>query len=145
MREVERSSYTRYVSEQRETEATERRYAIVKRLLQRLPESERTVVTLYYLGEMTAKEISKFLGVSVNTIKSRLRRARERLKNDEPMIREMLGGVQLSTNFTENIMRQVADIKPTLPPVGKPCRFKRCMSQRTRGFSHHRPAHTGMW
>ena len=120
MGEIERSSYTRYVSEQRETEATERRYAIVKRLLQRLPESERTVVTLYYLGEMTAKEISKFLGVSVNTIKSRLRRARERLKNDEPMIREMLGGVQLSTNFTENIMRQVADIKPTLPPVGKP-------------------------
>ena len=120
MREVERSSYTRYVSEQRETEATERRYAIVKRLLERLPESERTVVTLYYLGEMTAKEIGKFLGVSVNTIKSRLRRARERLKNDEPMIREMLGGGHLSTNFTENIMRQVAEMNPTLPPVGKP-------------------------
>ena len=120
MGEIERSSYARYVSEQRETEATERRYAIVKRLLERLPESERTVVTLYYLGEMTAKEIGKFLGVSVNTIKSRLRRARERLKNDEPMIREMLGGVQLSTNFTENIMRQVADMQPTLPPVGKP-------------------------
>ena len=112
--------YTRYLSEQRETEASERRYAIVKRLLERLPESERTVVTLYYLGEMTAKEIGKFLGVSVNTIKSRLRRARERLKNDEPMIREMLGGVELSTNFTENIMRQVADMKPVLPPVGKP-------------------------
>jgi RNA polymerase sigma factor (sigma-70 family) len=120
MREVERSSYTRYVSEQRETEATERRYAIVKRLLERLPESERTVVTLYYLGEMTAKEIGKFLGVSVNTIKSRLRRARERLKNDEPMIREMLGGVHLSTNFAESIMRQIADMKPALPPVGKP-------------------------
>ena len=120
MGEIEKSSYTRYLSEQRETEATERRYAIVKKLLQRLPESERTVVTLYYLGEMTVKEIGKFLGVSVNTIKSRLRRARERLKNDEPMIREMLGGVQLSTNFTENIMRQVADMKPTLPPVGKP-------------------------
>ena len=120
MEEVEKSSYTRYLSEQRETEASEHRYAIVKRLLERLPESERTVVTLYYLGEMTAKEIGKFLGVSVNTIKSRLRRARERLRNDEPMIREMLGGVQLSTNFTENIMQQVADMKPVLPPVGKP-------------------------
>ena len=120
MGEVERSSYTRYISEQRETEATERRYAIVKRLLEKLPESERTVVTLYYLGEMTAKEIGKFLGVSVNTIKSRLRRARERLKNDESMIREMLGGVQLSADFTENIMQQVAEMNPTLPPVGKP-------------------------
>ena len=120
MEEIDKSSYSRYMSEQRETEASEHRYAIVKKLLERLPESERTVVTLYYLGEMTAKEIGKFLGVSVNTIKSRLRRARERLKNDEPMIREMLGGVQLSTNFTENIMEQVADMNPTLPPVGKP-------------------------
>ena len=120
MGEIEKSSYTRYVSEQREADATERRHAIVKRLLEKLPESERTVVTLYYLGEMTAKEIGKFLGVSVNTIKSRLRRARERLKNDEPMIREMLGGVHLSTNFTENIMRRVADMNPALPPVGKP-------------------------
>ena len=120
MEEIDKSSYSRYMSEQRETEASEHRYALVKKLLERLPESERTVVTLYYLGEMTAKEIGKFLGVSVNTIKSRLRRARERLKNDEPMIREMLGGVQLSTNFTENIMRQVADMNPTLPPVAKP-------------------------
>ena len=117
--EVEKASYDRYVSEQRETEATENRHAIVRKLLQKLPESERTVVTLYYLGEMTAKEIGKFLGVSVNTIKSRLRRARERLKNDEPMIREMLGGVQLSTSFTENIMEQVADTKPTPPSSGK--------------------------
>ena len=117
--EVEKASYDRYVSEQRETEATENRHAIVRKLLQKLPESERTVVTLYYLGEMTAKEIGKFLGVSVNTIKSRLRRARERLKNDEPMIGEMLGGVQLSTNFTENIMEQVADTKPTPPSSGK--------------------------
>ena len=120
MDEIDKSSYSRYMSEQRETEANEHRYALVKKLLERLPESERTVVTLYYLGEMTAKEIGKFLGVSVNTIKSRLRRARERLKNDEPMIREMLGGVQLSANFTENIMRQIPNMNPTLPPVGKP-------------------------
>ena len=75
MEEIDKSSYSRYMSEQRETEASEHRYALVKKLLERLPESERTVVTLYYLGEMTAKEIGKFLGVSVNTIKSRLRRA----------------------------------------------------------------------
>ncbi len=117
--EIEKASYDRYVSEQRETEATGHRHAIVRKLLEKLPESERTVVTLYYLSEMTAKEIGNFLGVSVNTIKSRLRRARERLKNDEPMISETLGGVQLSTNFTENIMRQVADTNPTPPPPGK--------------------------
>ncbi len=118
--EVEGSSYKRYVSEQRETEAMEHRHEIVKELLETLPESERTVVTLHYLGEMTTKEIGNFLGVSVNTIKSRLRRARERLQAEEHLIRETLGTVQMPTNFIERIMQQVADIKPATPQVGKP-------------------------
>ena len=119
--EVEKSSYTRYVSEQRETEASEHRSEIVKKLLARLPESERTVVTLYYLGEMTSKEIGKFLGVSVKTVHSRLHRARKRLQEkDELLVSEVLGGVQLPTNLIENVMQQVADMKPTGPPVAKP-------------------------
>ena len=118
--EVEGSSYRRYVSEQRETEAMEHHHEIVKELLETLPESERTVVTLHYLGEMTAKEIGNFLGVSVNTIKSRLRRARERLQAEEHLIRETLGSIQLPSNFIEHIMRQVADIKPVPPQSGKP-------------------------
>ncbi|RKU24111.1 hypothetical protein C6503_01390 [Candidatus Poribacteria bacterium] len=118
--EVGRSSYKRYVLEQREAEAVEHRYEIVKELLEKLPESERTVVTLHYLGEMTVKEIGNFLGVSVNTIKSRIRRARKRLQAEEHLISETLGSVQLSTDFIERIMRQVADIKPTPPQVGKP-------------------------
>ena len=83
MEEIEESSYTHYVSEQRLTESTERRHELVKKLLAQLPESERTVVTLYFLGEMTAKEIGKLLGVSVNTIKSRLRRGRKRLQEQQ--------------------------------------------------------------
>ena len=119
--EIEQSSYTHYISEQRESEVSDRHYEIVQRLLQKLPESERTVVTLYYLGEMTAKEIGKFLGVSVNTIKSRLRRAKKRLRKEEQLlISETLGGIQLPANLIENIMQQVADIKQTLPPVGRP-------------------------
>ena len=118
--EIEDSSYNRYVSEQREMEAAERRHEIVEELLEKLPESERTVVTLYYLGEMTAKEIGNFLGVSVNTIKSRLRRARERLRAEEHLISETLGNVQLPPNFIERIMQQVADIKPAPAQVGKP-------------------------
>ena len=118
---IDKLTYERYILEQRETAATERRHEIVKQLLEKLPESERTVVTLYYLGEMTTKEIGKFLGVSVNTITSRLQRARERLQaSDEHLINETLGGWQLSNNLLENIMRQVADIKPVSPPTGKP-------------------------
>ncbi|MDE0015976.1 MAG: sigma-70 family RNA polymerase sigma factor [Candidatus Poribacteria bacterium] len=120
--EVDKSSYKHYISEQREKEAAEQRYEMVKELLKKLPESERTVVTLHYLGEMTAKEIGNFLGVSANTIKSRLQRARKRLRsqNEESLVREMLGSFQLPAELTENIMRHVADLKLTPPQAGKP-------------------------
>ena len=119
--EIERASYTHHVAEQRETEDTEHRHELVKKLLAKLPESERTVVTLYYLGKMTTKEISKFLGVSVNTITSRLQRARKRLQEQqEVLIQEVLGGVQIPASLSQDIMRQVADMAPTSPPVSKP-------------------------
>ncbi len=119
--EVEEASYAHHISHQREIENTQRRQDLAKRLLQQLPESERTVVTLHFLGEMTAKEISKFLGVSVNTIKSRLRRARKRLEKEETLVREALNGVHLSDTLIENVMRHIADLNPTpTPPAKKP-------------------------
>ena len=120
--EIEESSYTHHVSEQRLTETTEHRHELVKKLLVKLPESERTVVTLHYLGEMTAKEIGKYLGVSVNTIKSRLRRGRKRLQEqqEEFLVSETLGSIPFSARVTERIMQEVANMKPTPPPVGKP-------------------------
>ncbi len=120
MVEVEESSYQHYMSERRETEAAEHRSEVVKKLLEKLPESERTVMTLHYLGEMTAKEISKYLGVSVSAIKGRLHRGRERLKTSESLVSEVLGGVELPADLTARIMRQVADITPISPPSGKP-------------------------
>ncbi len=119
--EIERSSYIHHVSEQRQTEITEYRHELVKKLLAKLPESERTVVTLYYLGEMTTKEIGKFLGVSVDTIKSRLRRGRKRLQEDEElMIQEVFGGVQIPASLGENVMQQVSEINPAPSPTSKP-------------------------
>ena len=117
MEEVMKSVYGRYVSEQRETEATEHRFEIVKKLLEKLPESERTVMVLHYLGEMTMKEIGKFLGVSVETIKTRLYRARKRLQEEEELlVQEVLGGVQISASIKQNIMQKVVDMKPTPSP-----------------------------
>ena len=92
MAEIEKSAYTRYLSEQRQIATSERRREIVKKLLARLPERERTVVTLYYLGEMKVKEISKFLGVSVSTINTRLHRARKRLQASEMFLTSTAGG-----------------------------------------------------
>ena len=119
--EMQKASYQRYMSEQNEKEAHAHRQELVRRLLAKLPESERTVMTLYYLGEMTAKEIGNFLGVSVNTITSRLSRARERLRQDEELlVRELLGSVQLSDSLTDRIARKVSDVKLTPSPNWKP-------------------------
>ena len=121
MEEIEESAYARYVLEQRETEATEHRFEIVKKLLEKLPEGERTVMTLHYLGEMTTKEISKFLGVSVEAIRTRLHRARKRLQEEEELlIQEILGGVQIPLSIKQNIMRRVVDMKPTPSPKMQP-------------------------
>ena len=79
---MEQMSYSRYMAAEQAIEADETRREIVKKLLQKLPESERTVITLYYFGEMTSESIGEFLGVSANTVRSRLSRARNRLKKE---------------------------------------------------------------
>ena len=110
--EIEASSYTHYMSEQRMTEKTERYHELVKRLLEKLPENERAVVTLFYLDEMSTKEIGKFMGVSVNTITSRLQRARKRLRTDQELLgQEFFGHLQLSDNLKENIMSQLEQLR----------------------------------
>ena len=121
MADIEKTFYEQYVSTQHEEVALSHQQELVKKLLEKLPESERTVMTLYYLGEMTAKEISKFLGVSINTITNRLQRARKRLQQDEELlVQEMLGSVRLSESLTQNIVRKVADTKLPPPSTGKP-------------------------
>ena len=117
---LEETDYANYTREQREDAAVAHRRRIVQKLMEKLPESERTVMVLYYLGEMSGKEISKFLGVSPNTVRSRLQRARKRLKNEENIIQETLGGIPLSPNLIENIMRNVDAIKQPSPSGGKP-------------------------
>ena len=120
MEELEEVCYAQYEADRGETAAIEQRRELVKRLLQKLPESERTVVTLYYLAEMSGAEISQFLGVSPNTVRSRLHRARQRLEKEESIIQEVFSSFQLSPNLTENIVREIARIKPASPSVSKP-------------------------
>ena len=118
--QLEKSTYSGYVVEENERIAAEAQHEVVKKLLAKLQESERTVITLYYLGGMTYEEISEFLGVSVSAIKNRLYRARQRLKKEEPMIREALDNFQITPHLTENIMREISRMKPLAPSGSKP-------------------------
>ena len=117
---LEKATYSDYVIEENERTAVETQREAVKKLLSKLQESERTVVTLRYFGEMSSAEIGEFLGVSANTVRSRLRRAQERLKKEEPMIREALENFQITPNLTENIMQEITRLKPVAPSGSKP-------------------------
>ena len=118
--QLEKATYSGYIIEENERTAVETQREVVKNLLAKLQESDRTVITLHYFGDMSAAEIGSFLGVSVNTIKSRLRRAQQRLKREEPMVRAALEHFQITPNLTENIMREVSRMRPIAPSGGKP-------------------------
>ncbi len=115
--QLEKATYSGHVIQENERTEAEAQREVVQKLLAKLRENERTVITLHYFGEMSCEEISEFLGASVGTIKSRLRRAQQRLEREEPMVREALSGFQIAPNFTENVMREISRITPT-PPTG---------------------------
>lgn len=52
----------------------------VRQAIADLPEHERMVTLLFYMGEYSQAEIADFLGVPVTTVKKRLHDARQRLK-----------------------------------------------------------------
>ena len=118
--ELEEVYYSEHVSREREEATKEKRHALVHKLLSKLRESDRTVITLHYLTGLSCEEIGQFLGVSTNTVKSRLHRARNRLKKEEGMIQEILGGFQFSTELTANVMKEISQLGPVAPSGGSP-------------------------
>ena len=93
----------------------------VHNALESLPESERTVLTLYYMAGMTCEEIGRFIGTSCGAIRDRLYRARIRLKEELTMIEETLGGFQLPPTLTQEIMRRIPNGSPaSAPTTSKP-------------------------
>ena len=90
--ELETLAYTQYHAKRQEEYVGERQREVVEILLQKLPVSERKTVSLHYLDEMTCEDIGESMGVSTNTVKSRLHRARKRLEKEEHTIREIWHG-----------------------------------------------------
>ena len=110
--EVEALFYVQYMAEQIEKLATDKQREVVAYLLEKLPARERTAVVLHYLSEMTCEEIGDFLGVSPNTVKSQLHRARKRLKKEAPIVHEILGGSRHPEDLMEDIMNWIQMNEP---------------------------------
>ena len=67
------------VSGNEEEAVAEYRNALINFALQKLPEDERGLITLYYYNELPADEISKITGISKNHLKVKLFRARQKI------------------------------------------------------------------
>ena len=100
--ETEAEAYSRYVATEHAKMTAEAQRSLVKKLLTTLKEDDREVITLHYFEEMTSSEIGETLGVPENTIKSRIRRARQRLRKYELMIREALDITTEGEHYTQN-------------------------------------------
>jgi len=91
--------YSGYLVKEQAKDAAEELREIIKKLLAKLPQGERTAITLHYFDGMSCEEIAAFLDVTTNTIKSRLNRGRNRLKKNEPLIQSTLDDFQFFTTL----------------------------------------------
>ena len=88
----------------------------LEQALSELPDDNRVAVSMFYMGDHSLKEISEFLGVSVNTVKSKLYRARQQLGN---ALAERYGSLlkshKLKGGFLMQFMEQIHHIpSPTM-------------------------------
>jgi len=80
--------------------------------LNSLPEMYRQVLSLYYLSEMTSKEISESLIISPMTVLQRLNRARALLRKEMlEMMAETFENRKLASGFTFRILESIKRIK----------------------------------
>jgi len=72
----------------------------VRLAIEQLPEAEKEVITLFYLGERSQKEISAFPEISVSSVKNRLFSARKKIKiNLSLMVEDYLYSQRPSASF----------------------------------------------
>ena len=81
-----------------------------------LPDENRVAVSMFYMGDCTLKEISEFLGVSVNTVKGKLHRARQQLGDAlSEHYGRLLKSHKLKGGFLMQVMEQIRYIPaPTM-------------------------------
>jgi RNA polymerase sigma-70 factor, ECF subfamily len=84
--------------------------------LRRLPEPYRTTLILRDLEEMSYEEIAELLQISLGTVKSRLTRGRQALKERlAPYVREVGGELGLSLpEEEENVPRETVNLRSDL-------------------------------
>ena len=95
--------YSGYLAREQVKDASQELHEIIKKWLAKLQESDRIVVTLHYFDGMLCEDIAAFLDVTPNTVKSRLNRARNRLKKNESLGQSALDDFQSFATLSETV------------------------------------------
>ena len=85
----------------------------LEQALSELPDDNRVAVSMFYMGDHSLREISDFLGVSVNTVKGKLYRARQQLGNAlSDRYGRLLESHKLKGGFLMQFMEQIHHTPP---------------------------------
>ena len=99
------------------TASTEGWQVDLERAIAALPDDNRVAVSMFYMGDCSLKEISEFLGVSVNTARGKLHRARQQLGSAmSEHYGRFVKSHKLKGGFLMQLMEQVRHIPP--PTMG---------------------------
>jgi RNA polymerase sigma factor (sigma-70 family) len=94
------------------------RQTLVWEAIRLLTDKERNVIVLYYMNGFDTREIASFLNVSKNTVESRLRRTRQKLKKELfDMTVDFISANKLGEAFSEKVVSKIARICFTYIPV----------------------------
>ena len=84
--------------------------ACVMEILDELPQSDRLLLTMYYMDEFRYSEIANFLDVPLSTVKSRLHKARQKSKEEfTRMVAKEFEKHSLPDGFAEKVVREAIE------------------------------------
>ncbi len=90
------------------TTPTEEWQVDLEQAISRLPNDSRVAVSMFYMSNCSLKEISEFLGISVNTVKIKLHRARQQLGSAlSDRYGKFLKDHKLKGGFLMQVMKQI--------------------------------------
>lgn len=112
--------------------------------IEKLQPTERTVVLLYYMGEHSQSSVATFLGITENTVKTRLYSARRRLKRFlTARMEESFRTARPSGD--PQFLRRVMSAVMRLQLYYLDCRNRKCASGSTIGFRRPLIPDSAIW
>jgi RNA polymerase sigma factor (sigma-70 family) len=96
----------------------------VKSAMETLPDDRELALSLYYMSSLSVKEIAHFMGVSPNSVRIKLHRARKQLgERVEKMIGKQLRKEKLRSGFVFKVVNSIKDMPIPSLPKPRPIRW----------------------